>query len=32
MAERFDAFVSADANLNLVAAAEGLPTINPGVP
>jgi len=27
-----DAFVSADTNLNLVAAAEGLPTVNPGVP
>jgi PIN domain len=27
-----DAFVSADANLNVVAAAEGLPTVNPGVP
>ena len=27
-----DAFVSADVNLNTVAAAEGLPTVNPGVP
>jgi hypothetical protein len=27
-----DAFVSADANLVLVAAVEGLPTVNPGVP